>query len=438
MKHYRYLLPLVLWAGILPAGAQQSDSRKMTLEELFALAETNSKSQKLHDLKIDQTRQAIREAKSERLPRIEASLAVSYLGDGRIWDRDFSNPMKAEIPHFGNNFAMTASELLYGGGAVKSGIEIARLNQEKAETEKLRDKNDLHFLLAGYYLDLYKIDNQIQVYDKNIALTEELIASISARHQQGTALENDITRYELQSANCKLAKTRLENERHIVNYRLNILVGLDAQTILVPSVAADSPIPASLSSSAYLQQAQRNAPQMRSAGLNILQSRQRERMVRSAALPKLALVAQEHLDGPVTIEIPALNNNFNYWFVGASLRYDLASLYKNKSRTAQARLETRQRETELELLKDRLAWEVEADCTRYILALEETETLRKNVLLAHENYRIVHTRYTNGLTLATDMLSVSNERLEAEVRLANAQANALFCYYKLRHTCGIL
>ena len=36
----------------------------------------------------------------------------------------------------------------------------------------------------------------------------------------------------------------------------------------------------------------------------------------------IAIVAADHLDGPVSIEVPVLDNNFNYWYIGIGIRYN--------------------------------------------------------------------------------------------------------------------
>ncbi len=69
--------------------------------------------------------ESLEAAKSQRLPNLSVSLSASYLGDGKIWDRDFSNAMKIDMPHFGNNFALEAEQVVYAGGAISSGIKQA-------------------------------------------------------------------------------------------------------------------------------------------------------------------------------------------------------------------------------------------------------------------------------------------------------------------------
>lgn len=441
MEKYRTQVCLLLLSVCFAASAgerERQQGTEMSLEELFRVADANSKSQRIHAFKEEEAHKGLSAARRERLPNIDAAVSFSYLGDGRVWDRDFSDGMKADIPHYGNNFVLSASQVIYSGGAVSGGIAMADLAEKAAAQEKLQDRGNLRFLLAGYYLELYKLDNQMRVYDRNIALTEDLVALAKAQYGQGTALQNDVTRYELQLENYRLARTRIGNSRHILNYRLNKLAGLDEGTIVVPDTTLLSALPAVEAVGEWQQTAGASAPSVALSSLGIRQSRQHERIVRSASLPHVALVAEEHLDGPVTIEIPALDKNFNYWFVGVGISFNLSSLYRNKSRISQARIETRRHEEEHALLLDELACTVEDDHTRYREALHETGTLQTNVRLARENYATLHTRYRNGLALATDMLEVANTLLDAELQLANAHANVHYAYYKLKHTSGTL
>lgn len=437
MKRKEFTLLIVLLCLSTEIRSQQQ-CRKFTLDELFRLADENSKSQQIHDFRIEEAQKSILTAKKEQLPTLNARLSVGYLGNGRIWDRDFSNGMKADIPHFGNNFALAASQIIYSGGAVSSGMETAEIAEKIAVKEKLLDKSNLRFLISGYYLELYKLDNQQKVYDKNIALTEELLTSVRTKYSQGTVLENDITRYELQKANYKLAKEKIENNRHVINYRLNMLVGIDNTTVVQPDTTFLHELPTAEQSTEWQKTAATSAHSIALSELGIQQSKQKERLVRSESLPKISIVAEEHLDGPVTIEVPALNKNFNYWFVGIGLNFNISSIYRNRDRINKARIETMRQKEAHALLLDELACNIENDYTHYREAVNEMSTLLTSVKLAQQNYTTVQTRYKNGLALATDMLEVSNSLLNAELSLANARANVQFAFYKLKHTSGTL
>lgn len=66
------------------------------------------------------------------------------------------------------------------------------------------------------------------------------------------------------------------------------------------------------------------------------------------------------------------------------------------------------------------------------------DTQKKSLELAQQNYQVVNNRYLNGLALITDMLDASNQKLNAELQVVNAEINILFNYYQLKKTVGSL
>ena len=71
--------------------ALSQTQRTMTVSELFSLVETGSKQLRAQKSEVDVAHHAISEAKSRRLPDVNASLSVSYNGNVLMTDRDFSN-----------------------------------------------------------------------------------------------------------------------------------------------------------------------------------------------------------------------------------------------------------------------------------------------------------------------------------------------------------
>ncbi|MBD8982654.1 MAG: TolC family protein, partial [Bacteroides cellulosilyticus] len=64
--------------------------------------------------------------------------------------------------------------------------------------------------------------------------------------------------------------------------------------------------------------------------------------------------------------------------------------------------------------------------------------LKLSVSQAEENYRIVQNRYLNQLSILTDLLDASSVRLDAELQLTVARTQAIYTYYELQRTCGML
>ena len=112
--------------------AQTIERKIMTIDEMFELANQNSRSIKTARIAQSEAQQAIKVAKNAWLPSINVSASVSYLGDAWLADRNFSNGMNAPMPHFGNNFAIEASQVIYAGGAISNGIAMAELSHQLA------------------------------------------------------------------------------------------------------------------------------------------------------------------------------------------------------------------------------------------------------------------------------------------------------------------
>lgn len=174
-----------------------AQTRILSIDELFRLADENSRSIRLHSLAVDEAEQGIKVARNQRLPSIHASLEFKYIGDGCMTDRNFSNAIHADMPHYGNSFVLKASQVIYAGGAITRNIERSQLLKHAMELEYRNNRQDIRFLLLGYYLDLFQLKNQRLVYEKNIEQTQLLVKDMRAAYKQGTALKSDITRYEL-------------------------------------------------------------------------------------------------------------------------------------------------------------------------------------------------------------------------------------------------
>ncbi|WP_018668219.1 TolC family protein [Bacteroides gallinarum] len=413
--------------------AQQPMERVLGIEEMFRLADANSKSIQTYDTGKEAADQALKAAKARRLPDVDVSLSFSYLGDGRLWDRDFSNGMNIPMPHFGNNFALEAQQIIYAGGAINSGIALAELEQQMAGLDWQKNRQEIRFLLAGYYLNLYKLDNQVRVLQKNLYLTGQVIRNMEARRAQGTALKNDITRYELQQETLKLQLAQVQDARKIMNHRLVTTLHLPAGTKIVPDTALLDADVRTLAEQDWQQMAAQGNVGLRQAELAVRMSEQHVKLERSERLPKVALVAAEHLDGPITIEVPVLDNNFNYWYVGVGVKYSLSSLFKNNRKLKQARLNVRRAREEYELAQEQVENAVQAGYVDFLTSFTDLRTQEKSVELADENYNVTSNRYKNELALLTDMLDASNMKLSADLGLVNARINVVYNYYKMKY-----
>lgn len=433
------MVVVAITMGTIGRMCAQSQSLSMSLDRLFQMADERNTSIKSFESAVREAEAGIKAAKAERLPDVDASAAFSYLGGGRITDRDFSNGFGVHIPHYGNNFALTASMPIYTGGAITSGINLSRLTADMAQANAADNRQRVRILLVGYYLQLHNLKNQERVFEENIALTETLIAHTKKRQAEGVVLKNDLTRYELQLESLRLGRTQVQNQSKIINHQLLTALNIDEDVEILPSESFELKIEETERNERHWQQtATDNSPALQRAELGVKMNEEKVQMEKSARRPTVALVAEEHLDGPITIEIPNINKNMNYFFVGVGVKYRFGALYKNNHKIKQARLATetarQQQQTAIEGVENA----VQAAYTDYQTTVEELKTNLKSVELANQNYDVVSNRYDNGLALVTDMVDAANQRLDAQLKLVSSRINVLYNYYNLKYITGTL
>lgn len=421
-------MPCIGWA----------QQRLMTLDEVFSLAEQNSVAIDASRLALTEAEQAIVEAKTGRLPDIELKASASYLGNGTLTDRNFANATNIKMPHFGNNFAVEAAQLIYGGGVVSNAVAMAELKREMANINLDDTRSRVRLLLTGFMLDLHKMQSILEVYDRNIALQEELIADTKARSREGIALSNDVTRQELRLQQMLLQRKEVENTAHILSSDLATTIGIDPTTEIIPDKASLD-IALSATDESYWQSlAEEHNANLKRSELAVAMSERGEKLAKAERRPSITLVAANHFDGPITIEVPVIDKNFNYWYVGVGVSFKLSSLYKaNRTIQRQATATERSRR-ELDDTRQRTSMAIHADYIRYEEAYFAEETNRKSVELAESNYRVVEQRYQNDIALITDMVDAANQLLDAELQLSISRINILMRYYQLMATVGIL
>lgn len=419
-----------------PAGAT-SDTLRLTLTDVFTRIENENQTMSMLRTAQEATEEGIKSAKNARYPEINAELNVSYIGDCFLTDRNFSNYTKAPSPNFGNGFTLEAQQVVYAGGAVNAAVKMAEHEGHMSEAVISKSRQGLRLMAAGEYLDLFRTDNSIKVYKENIALTTKLIEEINARREQGLALAADVTRYELRLEMLKLDLVRLQNTREIMNYRLVNSLGLPEGTV-ISSILGDDEDMRDRSRQNWQEIAADASPEMKVSGIKADMALTRQKLVRSERLPKIAVVAYENFNGPITFEIPPIDKNLNIWYVGLGIRYNFSSFYKSGHKLKQAAIEVRQAEQARNVTEENLRNDIQKAYADYMQSYVELETSEKSLQLADENYERVRDRYMEQLVLVTDMLDAFNMKLDAELGVSAANAEIQYRLCCLRYAAGIL
>ena len=411
--------------------------RSMTADEVMALALQNHQQLKLSEKNIYISKQQTEVSKLQKLPTITASTSQFYLGNALIIDKDFSNSTNVAMPHYGSSYGVQASQLIFKGGLVKKSIEMAGLREQLAELDLEKNQQDVKFLVLSNYLDVYKLKNQEQIFLNNKKLAQERLKNIQKFNQQGMVTRNEVIRGELAIKNLDQGLLTLSNNKKILNYNLDVALGLPQNTEINPT---ESLVGKELGPGTdyYLQMAYQNNPQLKSANTNIAVAQKNIEIINTDKMPTLSGFGGYNMQRPITTRTPVLDMYSNSWQAGISLSYNIDNLYKTKERLKVGELQKTQAQDALTLTKQNIDMMVNAAYVKYQESIDQAKLMDDAQKLAEENYKITEAKYLNQLAVQAEMIDAQNQKLQAELDFVTAEINVLYQYYNLLKSTGSL
>lgn len=438
IKPFNHLIWIVgLFFSVSLVYSQESMQKKLTVEELFSLVIKNNPSLSVSKAGIEIAKQDVKVAENRQLPDLNFNVSALYIGDAAILDKNFSNVVTIDMPHFGNVFSVEATQLIWKGNVVRNTIQVKSLQEDLALLSYLSNEQNIKLLALGYYLDLYKLQNQAGVYRKNIALAQQRLQNINSFYNQGMVTRNDVIRGQLQISNLNLALQVIENNSQILNKQLTVALGLLEETQII----ADETILTENSEVSLLEVYQndvKNHPSILATKKVVELYEVSEKITKAESMPTLAAFAGNKLQRPITSTSPILDMYSNGWNAGLSLSYDIGSLYKTSKKIQLNKYETERAKAQANEVDQMIGLAVNAAYIKYNEAVTQNKALETNKDLADENYRIMESKYNNHLAILLDMIDASNAKLDAELQYTNSEINIIFAYYRLLKESGKL
>lgn len=436
-KPISYLILIICLSFPGSLYAQKNLEKKITIEELFSLTLENNPSLSVSKANVKIAEQDVKVAKSMHLPDVDISTSALYIGDGTIFDKDFSNSTKIDMPHFGNTLSLEATQLIWKGNIVRNTIQVKSLQEDLASLSYLSNEQNIKLLALGYYLDLYKLQNQADVYRQNIALAQQRMENINRFYGQGMVTRNDVIRGELQISNLNLTLQVIENNIQILNNQLTVAMGLPEETQIIADDSALRELPEMSLLEKYQDDVQ-NHPSLLITQKSVEIYETSEKITKAERMPTLVAFAGNNLQRPITTSSPVLDMYSNGWNVGLSLSYKIGSLYKAPQKIRLNKYEVERAKAQSYEAEQMIGVAVNAAYIKYNETITQNKTLEKNKDLADENYRIMESKYNNHLAILLDMIDASNAKLDAELQYTNSEINSIFAYYKLLKESGKL
>ncbi len=433
-KNFKHFLTGLILLAPLPAATQPR--LLLSVDSLLQLGMAQNVQLRILHQQEEMARSRAKTARTAKLPEVQVGLKGGYLGQPIVFREGLSHPTRPQSPHWLQNYEIDFSQPIYQGGRIRYSIEKADIEQKIAELQTLQNEADIKLALLEQYMQLFSLYKQQTVLARNIEESTKRLENIKSKKRQGLITNNDVLRSELQLTNDRLALQEVDNSLTLMSQQLDILLGLDEQTLIVPDTTLLRQINPTSDYADYLQKAYRDDWTMRRLRQETQLALNNQRLVKAEFLPQLSLYAGNTLARPITRTMADYYNNS--WNIGLTLSYPLSSLYKNRHKLEEARLNIDASQQQEELRKQSLRMEIRTALIRHQEAQDRVKALELSVRQARENYRIMRNRYFGQLSILTDLLDANSVLLDAELQLTTARARVIYTYYELQKACGLL
>ena len=421
---------------LLPFSLQAQTVKKLSLAEAIRLGIANSKNLKLSQQKIMEMEAKLETIKDNALPNASASFMYNHaeiptqsLQIGR------GNPIN--LPSRADAFVGTAGiqELIYGGNKLKYAKESTKLLRSLAELDLEKNKEEVTYAVINSYFSLYRLQQSKNVVLQNLNSIGLQLKQAQQFFSQGIVTKNDVLRFQLQQANVSLTKAELETNQQVVNYTLNILLGLPEENLIAVN-EDDFKLHEAGALNNYQLLAQSNRQELKQFELREKVGDLEIKSIKADRLPTVGIGANLYYINPSGSFIPPQNQFIAPMTVGATVSWNIANLWKNKNKVTEANLERGEIAIQRSLFNDQLKTEINKNYQQYALALERISILQASIDQATENDRLLASKYKNNMASVTDRSDAETLLYQAKINLELAKADAGLAYYTLLKSTG--
>jgi len=415
----------------------KAQDRVITLDEALKLGVENSNMVKLSKAKVDQAIAQYNQAKDGEMPTGKASIGYTRaeIPDNTL---DFGST-KIGLPKNANAFLGIASlnEVIFGGHKLKYAEQSTDLLAQVARLDIDNSRDVVAYDIISSYYTLYKVLQSKKVVDQNLATIDQQIKQAQRFFDQGIVTKNDVLRFQLQRANVELNGIDLETNRKIVNYNLDVLLGLPETTQLsINTVAEDNrqlnPV------TDYIDTALSTRYELRQLDIRNKVADVNIKTIKANTSPTLAASAGLYYVDASADPIPQSGKFITPITVGLTFGWNFSSLWTNKNKVTEAKIQQDEVGFTKALTINNIKREVNQNYQNYLMALNKIKLLQTSIDQAGENNKILESKYQSNIASATDKADAQTLLYQAEINLELAKADAGLAYYTLIKSTGKL
>ena len=427
----------MLVASLVPAALFAQTTKELNITQAIELGLANSKNLKLSQNKIDRAVAQLEVVKDNALPTANASFLYNH---AEIPTNTFSlgeGSTTLHLPKRADAFVGTAAvqELVYGGGKLKYAKESTKLLADVARLDADKSKEEVSYAVIDMYYALYKVMQSRKVVDQNLESIAAQIKQAQRFFEQGIVTKNDVLRFQLQQANVSLTQMDIESNRKVINYNLDILLGLPEETQLNIS-DPDGGLKVAGSLNEYIGMAMANRQELKQLDVQNKVADYNVKSIKANTLPTVGVGANLYYINPSGSFVPPVNQYLLPVTLGATVSWNIGTLWTNKNKVSEAKIEQSSIHIQKDILSDQVKTDINKNFQSYQVAVDKIKVLETSIAQATENDKLLASKYKNNVASVTDRIDAETLLYQAKINLEIAKADAGLAYYTLLKSTG--
>ncbi len=425
------------------------------LEEYIQLGLDSNLQLQRASLNIDESLEALNQAKALFKPRVSFEASYTLAQGGRMINLpigDLLNPVystlnqmtgteqfaqldNVEEQFLPNNFHETKfrviqplfnSDIYYGYKAKQELISVQQAQRKVYAQELVKE-------IKTAYFQILKAHRAIAIYEDTQKLLSEVLRVNQKLVANGKATNEVIYGTEYERSRMAQALQEAQSQYQVAQAYFNFLLNKDLDS----PVKIDELLAQEVTSAPSLQEAEGQAGSQR-AEFSQLQAAmnaqaQLTEMQKSRALPSLNLVGDLGYQGFGY----TFNNQQDFWLLQLSLKWNIFQGGKRRSELQQSQIAEQKLQTQQQQLQQQVQLQVKQAFYQYQTTLQGIQTAESGLRNAQRQYEITQRKHQEGQVPSFQLLDAQTKYTNARLSLSIAQCDRLIKLAELERAMGL-
>ena len=362
---------------------------------------------------------------ASRLPKITATGDYRYnaIIAGQVVPAEFFGgpPGTYSTVQFGvpfnlsNNIQLT--QILYNP-QLNYGFAALDINQKIVAAQERLMQQDIKQQVSSTYFNLQAIVKQLEFVESNIANLTKLIANLQKSYELGLVIDTEVDKLKISRLTLLNSKLTMEATKTQLSSLLKILIGVNSDSEL--NLVSDE----MMENTILVDQNNINHPELELMAAQKEMNAEERKGTKMAYLPSVSFYASYNYAYNIKPK-DDFRTGINSAFLGLHLDWTLFDGFEKYNKQKMNALNKDKLENQEVLLTKQLALLTETAKNQIDVQSSSLETAKEQLSLANKVYVQTQAQFTAG-TIS------SNELIQAENGLQQAQTNVVAAYIQLR------